>query len=161
MHSARGISRHSSPISMLLLAALMIVSLTGVLGSGVNHDFAVSNADAALTVNTPAVIRNGEFFETRIRVLPRRDFADLVIAFEPSLWRDITLNTMIPAPAEETAGEGGFRFSYSEWTAGEPLEIKIDSQINPSLFAGTRGDVRLYDGETLVAELPIAMRVLP
>lgn len=157
----RGLSRYASPLSLALLAALMALALSGMLGGAPNPTRSVATAAARLEVNTPRVIRNGEFFETRITVTPRRPIADLVLGVTPALWRDITVNTMIPAAAEEEYAGGAYRFSYGATDAGETLRIKIDSQINPSLFRGAAGHVIVYDGETPVAELTVRMRVLP
>ena len=44
---------------------------------------------------------------------------------------------------------------------GETLDIKIDGQINPSLFAGTQGRIELRDGERVLAAVPVEMTVLP
>src|SRR3546814_4548345 len=72
---------------------------------------------------------------------------DAVIAVTPALWHDMTVNTMIPAPAEESFKDGYFHFSYGPLDAGERLHVKIDGQINPPLFAGTRGEIAVFDGD--------------
>src|SRR3546814_14409159 len=51
--------------------------------------------DAQLTIKTPVTIRNGEFFETDITVVATAPLGDVTIAVSPSLWRDMTVNTMI------------------------------------------------------------------
>jgi len=162
-HSAppRGLTRHANPLSLGLLGLLIVLAFAGVLGGQPQPTKTAETGAARIEVNSPDVIRNGEFFETRIVVTPRRAFADLVIGVTPSLWRDLTVNTMIPGAAEESFADGAYRFSYGPTEAGAPLVIKIDSQINPSLFGGTSGRFIVYDGEAAVAELPIAMRVLP
>src|SRR3546814_13021689 len=76
------------------------------------------------------------------------------IEVSPSLWRDMTINTMIPAPAEEFFEKGGYRFAYDRMPRGKRLLIKIDGQINPPLFAGTRGDIAVYDGERRLGAMP-------
>lgn len=157
----RRLGRHASPISILLLAALLALAFTGLLGGQPNETYRKASPEAELTVNMPRVIRNGEFFETRITVAPHQAFGDLVVAVTPSLWRDVTVNTHVPGAAEESFGDGAFRFSYGPVEAGRPVEIKLDSQINPALFGGTAGSIWLFDGDRPVAELPIAMRVLP
>ena len=77
------------------------------------------------------------------------------------MWKDFTVNTMVPAAAEERFADGRFRFSYGPVEAGKAIVVKIDSQINPSLVGGTAGHVAVYDGETLLAELPVAIAVRP
>jgi hypothetical protein len=73
----------------------------------------------------------------------------------------MTINTMTPAPGEEQFKDGAFRFDYGPLKAGETLDIKIDGQINPPLFAGTRGQIALFDGERELAATPLHITVLP
>ena len=161
LSAPRGLARHASPLSLALLGALMALAFSGLLG-GVEQHRQTANAEAVrLDVMSPAVIRNGELFEARITVTPRRAIADLVIGVTPSLWRDITINTMIPAPGEESHDGGVFRFSFGPAEPGGPLEFKIDGQINPSRFGGTQGRVIVYDGDAKIAETAVRMRVLP
>src|SRR3546814_13491978 len=82
-------------------------------------------------VKTPVIIRNGEFFETDLTLTAEAPLDDAVIAVTPALWHDMTVNTMIPAPAEESFKDGYFHFSYGPLDAGERLHVKIDGQINP------------------------------
>ena len=153
--------RHASPLSLILLAGLLLVALIGMLGGRVSPTRAVDTPAVRLEVQMPAVARNGIFFESRIRVTPHRPFRDLRIAVSPSLWRDITQNTMIPAAGEEGFGQGYFTFAYGPHDAGEAIEVKADFQINPSLVRGTHGEVAVFDGETRVAVLPLVLAVRP
>lgn len=151
----------SSLLTLLILGGIVAAGLSGALGGAPNTPVAVANADASLVIDTPLTIRNGEFFETRIRVEARRPIADAVLAIAPSLWRDMTVNTMIPAAAEEKFERGSYAFSYGPLDAGATLLIKIDGQINPPLFAGTSGTIELRDGERPLAAVPLSIRVLP
>lgn len=153
--------RHASPLSFLILAAVLTAALAGLAGgqpSRVLH----SETDAArLSVRTPETIRNGEFFETRIMVMAKRPLTDAVIAVSPGLWRDMTINTMIPAAADERFADGSYRFSYGPLAAGDRLEVKVDGQINPPLFAGNRGTITLYDGDRAIGSRTLSIMVLP
>ncbi|WP_422055907.1 hypothetical protein [Sphingomonas sp.] len=148
-------------LALILLSVLMIAALAGVFGGGKTRAIVVSGPAAQLELRTPRVIRNGEFFESRIRVTARAPIAKAVIAVDATLWRDMTINTMIPAPAEESFKDGAFRFDYGPLKPGETLIIKIDGQINPPLFAGTEGTVAVLDGERELAALPLDITVLP
>ena len=148
-------------VSLAVLSVLMLAALLGVLGGGKSPPVVAQASEARVTVVAPRVIRNGEFFEMRIRVEARQPLSKAVVVVPASLWRDMTINTMIPAPAEEKAGQGAFRFDYGELKAGDVLDIKIDGQINPPLFAGTKGGIALHDGERPLVEIPFDIRVLP
>ena len=57
--------------------------------------------------------------------------------------------------------DGAFRFDYGPLKAGETLDIQIDGQINPPLFAGTHGRVAVFDGERELVGIPLRITVLP
>jgi hypothetical protein len=148
-------------LSLALLGALMAAALLGAFGGGKARPRAADADAARLEVSAPRVIRNGEFFEIRVRVAAKRPVGKAVLAVPTGLWRDMTINTMIPAPAEEKAERGTFRFDYGPLAPGDVLDIKIDGQINPPLFAGTRGAIALQDGDRALASIPLRIRVLP
>lgn len=159
---ARSWRGHANPLPLLLFAALMAAAAIGWLGGHPHPIRAARTAAATLAVEMPRVIRNGEFFETRIRIEARAAVAEPVVAVTTPLWRDLTVNTFIPAADGEEYKDGAFRFSYdAPLKAGDELELKIDSQINPSLLGGTAGEVLFLDGERELARVPIRMRVLP
>lgn len=148
-------------IAVLLLGAIILAALLGAFGGGKTRPVIVESDAARLEIRTPRVIRNGVFFETLIRVTARAPIEKAVIAVDATLWRDMTINTMIPAPSDESFKDGAFRFDYGPLKPGDTLDIKIDGQINPPLFAGTRGSVAVLDGERELAAIPLHITVLP
>lgn len=148
-------------IAILLLAAIMLAALLGAFGGGKARPAIVESNAIRLEIRTPRVIRNGEFFETHIHVTAHAPVTKAVVAVDADLWRDMTINTMIPAPSDESFKDGAFEFDYGPLRAGETLAIKIDGQINPPLFAGTRGRIALFDGKRELAALPLHITVLP
>lgn len=139
----------------------MLAALLGVFGGGKARSIAADTPAARLEVHTPRVLRNGMFFETRVHLAAKAPIADAVVVVPASLWRDMTVNTMIPAPSEEKSEKGAFRFSYGAMKPGDTLDIKIDGQINPPLFAGNSGRIALHDGDRSLAHVPINFTVLP
>ncbi len=148
-------------LALILLSALMLAALLGVFGGGKARPLTASGDAATLEVRTARVVRNGVFFETLVRVTARAPIEKAVVAVDATLWRDMTINTMIPAPSEESFKDGAFRFDYGPLKPGESIDIKIDGQINPPLFAGTRGTVAVLDGERPLAGIPLHITVLP
>ena len=157
----QGWRSHASILSLVVLVALLGTAMTGMLGGQPSPVYRVEAPAVALTVKTPAILRNGMFFETEIGATPRRPIKALTIAVDRTLWKDFTVNTMIPAPADESFADGRFRFAYGPGEPGKAVVVKIDAQINPSLVGGTAGTVAVYDGDTLLAELPVRMQVRP
>lgn len=116
---------------------------------------------ASLTVESPEILRNGELFEIGITVKAHQSIEKLVIGMTPSLWRNMTVNTIIPAASEETFEDGLFRFTFGKLDPGTEFRIKIDGQINPPLFAGTKGEVAIFDDNIALNRAPVSVRVLP
>jgi len=153
--------RHASPITLVILGTVLVLAFAGFAGGQPSPRNESNFGRAALSIKTPKIIRNGEFFETDIVIRTTAPIDDAVLAIDATLWRDMTINTMIPAPADEEFKEGAFRFSYGPLDAGETLRVKIDGQINPPLFAGTRGGIAIYDSERLIGRQPVSIKVLP
>ncbi|HEY0623877.1 hypothetical protein [Sphingomonas sp.] len=148
-------------ISLAVLGAILLAALLGAFGGGKARGAIVDASAARLEVHTPRVLRNGMFFETRIHVTAKAPIADAVIVVPATLWRDMTINTMIPAASEEKAEKRAFRFHYGPMKPGDVLDIKVDGQINPPLFAGNSGSVGLHDGDRPIAAIPVEITVLP
>ena len=154
-------NRHSSWWRLGILALVLGIALSGFLGGAPAPTLRAANEAAGLAVTTPDRLRNGMFFETRISAVAKRPLEDAVIAIPAVTWRDVTINAMIPAPAEEEFVNGEFRFHFGPLKAGEQLGLKIDGQMNPPRFSSSRGRIRLLDGETEIVAIPVALKVIP
>ena len=154
-----GWRRHASPLALFVFGAVMVLGMTGLLGR--EADWRAEGNGVRLEVHTSEILRNGEFFEMRVRVETDRTLDELVIGVESALWEDMTVNTMIPAASDETATDGEFRFTFAELEAGTPFLMKIDLQVNPDIVAGNEGVVTLYDGEEPLAATDVTIVVLP
>jgi hypothetical protein len=152
--------RRPGILSLVILGALVAIGLSGYAGGGsAQHE--VRNAAGLFVVRAPDTIRNGEIFETRLRVVARRPIGKLVIGVDPAFWRELTTNSTVPQAGEETFRDGLFRFSFDKVEAGAAFEFQVAQQINPGLWGTNRGRVVFLDGDTVLAELPVALRVLP
>jgi hypothetical protein len=157
--SGRG--RRANPLPLLILAALMVVALAGLLGGQPDRISRAESDAAVISVRSPAILRSGMFFETVVEVTPKRPVEHLVIVLSDGLWRQMTVNSMIPAAEKEEQGDGFFRFSFGKVEQGETFRFKVDGQINPPLFAGTRGEIVALDDEIRLAGLSVATKVRP
>jgi hypothetical protein len=146
---------------LVALGAILGAAMLGAFGGGSSPSVSVKGERAALTVEAPRTLRNGEFFEIRLRADAVAPLARPTIAVSAEYWRGLTINTMIPAPASEAFEDEYYIFEFEPLDGGERLELKIDGQVNPSLFGGTQGAVELRDGEGLLAAIPMRLRVLP
>lgn len=148
------------PLGMIGLGVLLAASILGLFGREASRS--ASGDGASVAVHGPASIRNGEFFEMTVTVEADRDLEEVVLLVGEDVWRDVTVNTFIPAPSEETFGDGSFRFAFGELRAGERLLVKIDCQVNPDHTpSANRGRVTIADGETELVAVEYVMEVLP
>lgn len=162
-HIGAGTSRwpHAHWIALLVLGALMLLAISGALGGGKNTVLDAQGDAATLQIDTPEILRSGEFFEVHITAQARRDIAQPTIAIAAPYWRNLTINTMVPAPAEEQGTDGAFTFSYDALNAGDQLQVKFDGQVNPTLRGGNRGWIELRDGDDPLLRIPLKLKVLP
>lgn len=146
---------------LLLLGAILAVAMFGVLGGADSPIVTVDGKQGSLTVEAPATLRNGEFFEMHFAGTAHRPLAKPTLAIESRYWNDLTINTMIPGPAAESYKDGYFLFEFDPLEAGKTINFKIDGQVNPPMFGGTRGTIQWRDGDTVLAQVPVRLRVLP
>lgn len=156
----RGWRDHASPLSLIVLAAIVGAGALGVAGSPTVEHTAEGPA-ARLTLRSPDVIRNGEIYEARVTVEALRPIGKLALGVAPELWHDTTVNSMVPAPTEETHADGLFRFTYGPLRRGDRFEAKLALQINPTLSGRNEGRVVVFDGETPLLEMQRTIRILP
>jgi hypothetical protein len=150
---------HANPFGLILLGAVMLAALLG--WAGYEVDRSASSDDVTLSWHAPERIRNGEFLEMRITIQATRQIEQLVLGVDEVVWRDFTINTFIPAPAEELSRVGEFRFDFGAMEAGQSRQVKIDGQINPDALGINSGMLRAYDGQQLLLEMPVRFEVLP
>ena len=158
---AKGWHRRANPASFIALGSLMMLAVLGLFGGQPHPTISVNAPSAEINLQLPQRIRNGQFFEMRIHVKTKRPFDDLTLAISSSYWHDLTINTMIPAPSEEKSEFGRYIFSYGRIDAGTDFTVKIDGQINPPLFRGNDGKVELRNGNSVIASIPVDMKVMP
>lgn len=154
-----GWRRHASPLSLAVFGAVVVLALAGLLGH--ERQWEARGESTSLTVHMPEIIRNGEFFEMRVTVESGEPISELGIGIDQALWEDMTVNTLIPAAADETSEDGEYRFTFAELAAGTRFLLKADLQVNPDILGGNAGVVTVYDGDEELARIGVEIAVLP
>lgn len=151
---------HASLVSLILLGALMVWGLSGRAG---NHDeqLAARTADVTVEVTSPGWIRAGEIYEQKIRITALRPIEKLGLAVTPEVWREVTVNSLMPEPESQEQKGADWRFAWKRLEAGATFELKVDAQVNPSLWGRNSGRIAVLDGDRELATVPVAMNVLP
>lgn len=154
-----GWRRHASPLSLAVFGAVVVLALTGLLGH--ERQWEAQGGSTTLTVQMPELIRNGEFFEMRIRIESGAPIGELVVGIDQAIWEDMTVNTLLPAASDESSENGEYRFTFAELEAGTLFLLKVDLQVNPDILGGNDGVVTVYDGEEELARVAVGIGVLP
>ena len=155
----RGLRRFASPLALVVFGSVIVLGLAGFLGH--ERDWKSQGRGVSLAVHAPEITRNGEFLEMRITVEATSPVEELAIGVDQALWEDMTVNTMIPAASEESAIDGEFVFSFGPMEAGTTFDLKVDLQVNPDIVGGNDGMLTVYDGDTAMTEVHLAITVLP
>lgn len=157
---ARGTRLHAWPTALVLFAIVLALAAGGSFGR--RDTVTVDREGIRLSAEGPVRIRSGEFFEMLLTVETDREIRDAVLSVAPGIWRDVTINTMIPQPTDESFEDGAFAFRFGALRAGTRLLVKVDGQVNPVYPPGRKhGTISLADGGATLASLDYAMRVLP
>ena len=157
-------SRGSSRVVLtrfVIFAIVLSLAMVGFFGGGGVRSRSVETPAARLSLEAAERIRNGNYFEARIGVVARAPIAQPVIAVPVALWRDSTINSLIPEPESSSFQDGEYRFRFAPLGPGESLKFKIDGQINPALYGRLAGDYRLLDGDRELARIESKLTVIP
>jgi hypothetical protein len=146
---------------LLVLGGVLALALSGVFGGQTAPTQVARGEGARFEITVPATLRNGQIFEMEIRVAAERNIASPVIAVDAAYWRNLTLNTVRPEAASQEFRNGAVRLEYPPLAAGETLTVTFEGQVNPVLGQISHGMARLQDGDTVMAEIPLELKVWP
>jgi len=146
-----------------LLTVLGVLLLLGLLDAfGQRPDTArASGPDATLELYAPARLRSGLFFMARVRVDARADIDHATIVLDPGWLESITLNTIEPAPINESSRDGRIALDFGHLGAGASLLVFLQLQVNPTNVGRREQDVELYDGVRPLARIDRVVTISP
>jgi hypothetical protein len=143
-----------------LLTAVSLAALFNVFGQ--EADTTAASGDAAeLAVLAPEAVRGGLFFEGRFTVTASEPLEDVVLVLAPGWAENMHINTIEPAPTEETGRDGNLRLHFGPLGAGERLVVYMQFQVNPTNVGRRSADVELYDGDTPITTVERTITVFP
>jgi hypothetical protein len=116
----------------------------------------------SLEVTAPDRVRGGVIFEGTFRVEAHRRIEAPTIVLAPGWLDSVTLNTVEPAPKDETSRpDGGIAFEFPPIPAGGALTLYTQWQVNPTSFGRKPTDVLLLDGKREIARVDRTTTVYP
>jgi hypothetical protein len=147
---------------------LMVGAIVVLLGLGLANLFGqhpsrtVAEAEAAtLEVHAPERVRGGLFYQARFRVDALTEVEEATLVLDPGWVEGITINTVEPGPIGEASRDGRLAFELGRIPAGQKHVFYLQLQVNPTNVGHRSQDVRLYDGEELLAKIDRTITVFP
>lgn len=145
---------------LALIAALIVAALLNVFGQRPETATADSSA-ASLELYAPTSLRGGLLWSARFRVTAHRALKKAVLVLSPSWAESMSINTIEPAPVDETSDNGKLVFTLGPIGAGKTYVLFMQFQVNPTDVANVARTVELYDGSTRLAAIDQTMTVYP
>jgi len=143
-----------------LLTAILAAALLDVFGQRPTTNEA-SGAAADLSVFAPARLRGGLFYEGRISILAKQPIDDAVLVLDHGWAEQTSINTIEPAPVDETGEDGRLVLGYGKLEPGDELVVYLQFQVNPTNVGRRSQRVELRDGPKLVAAADRTVTVFP
>jgi hypothetical protein len=142
---------------------LLFVLLAATNQFGQSADTTVTSSSAAvLKVVTPARLRSGLIFQTRVELTARRTIAHPTIVLDGGWFDGMTLNSLQPAPTDQTPKDGGSTFVFPQLAAGETLTVWFEWSVNPTNVTWMRPQtVRVDDGHQTLLTYRTTLTVFP
>ena len=143
--------------ALTVFLALALVNLFGQRPSTT-----AAEADAAtLEVYAPERVRGGLFYEARFTIDARQEVEEATLVLDPGWVEGITINTVEPTPIGEASRDGNLVFELGRIPGGEKHVFYLQLQVNPTNVGHRSQDVRLYDGNELLATIDRSITVFP
>ena len=143
-----------------LLTAISVAGLLNFFGQRPTTNDG-SGAAADLSVFAPARLRGGLFYQGRISILAKQPIDDAVLVLDHGWAEQTSINTIEPAPVDETGVDGRLVFGYGKLDAGDELVVYLQFQVTPSNVGRRSQRVEFRDGPKLVAAVNRTVTVFP
>jgi hypothetical protein len=146
--------------ALVVVAAIPVLALFNVFGQAPSDSTANSPA-ATLIVLSPARVRGGLLFEARFTIIAHQELKNTALVLGRGWAEGMTINTLEPAPSQETSDNGRLSFQLGDIPAGQIFVFYMQFQVEP-VTVGSRSQLaEVLDGPTRLVSLTRHMMVLP
>lgn len=142
------------------LAVFLALGLLNLFGQRPSTTTAESAA-ATLEVYAPERVRGGLFYEARFRIDARREVEEATLVLDSGWAEGITINTVEPSPLGAASRDGTLVYELGRIPAGRKHVFFLQLQVNPTNVGHRSQDVRLFDGDELLATIDRSITVFP
>jgi hypothetical protein len=143
-----------------VLLAVILLGLLNVFGQRPSTKSADASA-ARLELYAPSHLRGGLLFMARFRITANQDLQKATLVLDPGWAESMTINTIEPAPTDETSDNGKLALTLGPIKAGDSFLLFMQFQVNPTNVGRRSQDVELRDGDTHIATIHRTVTVFP
>jgi hypothetical protein len=150
-------------VRRIFVGALILVIVAGLLnffGQRPTNSFASASA-ANLHVVAPTALRGGLYYEGRFTIEAKEEVVKATLVLDSGWTEQMQINTIEPAPVEESSRDGKLTLEFGHVPAGDKLVVWMQFQVNPTNVGRRSQDVALYDDTTLLATIDRTVTVFP
>jgi hypothetical protein len=112
-------------------------------------------------INSPARVRGGLTFTTEIVITPHRDLGDARLYLDGGWFKGMIFNGVVPQPSSDSAQGRWQVWDFGKLPAGQPSQVWISWQTNPTSLGRHPQDVALYDGGTRLMTVRRTLTIFP
>jgi hypothetical protein len=145
---------------MTLFAVVAGLGLLNVFGQHTS-DRTASSAAATVRLTSPAAVRGGLFFQSRVDVRAARAIDHPRFVLERGWVEGMQVNSIEPSPVGEASRDGRLVLSYDGLKAGDRLVVWFQFEVNPTNIGHRSYAVELDDGETPITRVRHHITILP
>jgi hypothetical protein len=145
------------------LAAILVLLALGLFNLfGQRPSTTTAEAPAAkLEVHAPERVRGGLYYQARFRIDAISEVKQATLVLDPGWGEGITMNTIVPSPLGEASRDGDLAFELGRIPAGQKHVFFLQLQVNPTNVGHRSQNVRLFDGDQLLATIERTVTVFP
>jgi hypothetical protein len=147
-------------IAFTAILVLLVLGLLNLFGQRPST-FSADHPAATLEVTAPDRVRGGLYYEARFRIEAVRELKEATLVLDQGWAEGTTINTVEPSPVGEGSRNGDLVFELGHVPQGEQYVLYMQMQVNPTNVGKHSHDVRLYDGDELLATLDRSQIVFP
>jgi hypothetical protein len=145
---------------LAVFALFILAGLAGVFGQTAHVSQAAGPA-ATLRVSAPTAVRGGLLFMGLFDIQATAEVKQPTLVLGPGWTDDITINTVEPAPLEETSRNRRLVLTFPKLARGDHLRVWMEFQVNPTAIGRSNQDVILRDGSTPIARVDRSVTIYP
>jgi hypothetical protein len=147
-------------VALGAILVLLALGLLNVFGQRPATTTADSPA-AKLEVHAANRVRGGLYYQARFRVDALRELEKATLVLDPGWSEGTTINTLVPSPVSEASRDGRLVFELGRVPAGQKHVFFLQLQVNPTNVGHRSQNVRLFDGDELLATVERTVTVFP